>query len=245
MTAIRGRAGRELATALEHQILSGRWPTCTKIPAERTLSRRHGVSRETVRVALDELERAGLVVRRHGSGTYVAARRLEQSLLGHFSIVESLRSAGAAIETRVLSKGMTTALPTVAHELGVTEGANVLELERLRSVDGVPLMLERTWLPGQLVPTLEDADLASEGLYRTLRHRFGIVLVRAVESFEPVLLRPAEARLLGEEANRPALMLLRTTYDDRDRPIETARALLRGDRCRTLVERRVHEPARP
>lgn len=245
MTAIRGRAGRELATTLEQHILSGRWPTGTKIPAERTLSREYEVSRETVRVALDELERAGLVVRRHGSGTYVAARRLEQSLLGHFSIVESLRSAGAAVETRVLSKSMTTVLPTVAQELSVSSDAQVLELERLRSVEGVPLMLERTWLPGKLVPALEDADLASEGLYQTLRHRFGIVLVRAVESFEPVLLRPAEARLLEEESGRPALMLLRTTYDDRDRPVETARALLRADRCRTLVERRVHEPARP
>lgn len=239
------RKGRELAAKLEQRILNGRWPAGSRIPAERELAAQFQVSRQTVREALDEIERAGLVTRRHGSGTYVMPRRLEQSLLSHFSIVESLRSTGAAVGTRVLEQTTVEALPAVARDLGLRSGARVLELERLRTVDGAPFMLERTWLPAQRLPGIADADLRKEGLYALLRRRYGVVLVRAVESLEPVLLRLEEARQLEDEAGRPALMLLRTTYDTEDQPIETARAILRADRSRTLVERRVHEPDRP
>lgn len=239
------RLGRELAAALETTIYSGRWPTGMKIPAERSLAATHEVSRQTVREALDELERAGLVVRRHGSGTYVAPRKLEQSLLSHFSIVESLRQAGAKVGTSTRTEAVVDALPQIARELGLDPGAEVFELERLRTVDGAPFMLERTWLPTGLVPGLAETGIGEAGLYQTLRERYGLVLVRAVESFEPVLLHGAEAAALDEDPQQCALMLTRTTYDEHDRPVETARAILRADRCRTLVERRVHEPDRP
>jgi GntR family transcriptional regulator len=239
------RLGRELAAKLEHRVFSGRWPAGSKIPAERDLATQYQVSRQTVREALDELERAGLVTRRHGSGTYVMPRRLEQSLLSHFSIVESLRSTGAKVGTEVLEQTTVEALPAIARELALPAGSRVLELERLRTVDGAPFMLERTWLPLRRLAGIADADLTEEGLYALLRRRFGVVLVRAVESLEPVLLRPEEARHLQDEPRRPALMLLRTTYDTADQPIETARAILRADRSRTLVERRVQEADRP
>lgn len=239
------RLGRELAAKLEQSVFSGRWPAGARIPSERDLAAQHGVSRQTVREALDELERAGLLTRRHGSGTYVMPRRLEQSLLSHFSIVESLRSTGATVGTEVLEQATVKALPAIARELGLRSGTRVLELERLRTVDGEPFMLEHTWLPLRRLPGIENADLRDEGLYALLRRRFGIVLVRAVESLEPVLLRAEEAKHLQDEPGRPALMLLRTTYDTDDQPVETARAILRADRCRTLVERRVHEPDRP
>lgn len=241
---LRTSLSRSLAATLEREILSGRWPTGSKLPTERELVTRMGVSRQTVREALEELERAGLIIRRQGSGTYVAERRLEQSLLGHFSIVDALRASGATVDTTVLSSTLTTPLPTVAESLRVADDAPVLELERLRRVDGEPLMVESTWLPAQLLPGIADADLSATGLYELLRTQYGIRLVRATESFEPVVLHADEASALGVAEGAPALMLLRTTYDDADRPIEYARALLKADRCRTLVERRVEEPDR-
>lgn len=242
---LRSKLGRDLAASLEQEILSGRWATGSKLPTERELASRYSVSRQTVREALDELERACLIIRRQGSGTYVAERRLEQSFLGHFSIVDALRSSGRSIDTTLLSQAVVPALPAIAESLQLAPEAPVVELERLRGVEGSPLMLERTWLPIDRLPGIEDADLAHAGLYTTLRESYNVVLVRAIESFEPVILRADEAKLLGDQTGRPALMLLRTTYDDHDRPIETARAILRSDRCRSLVERRVHEPPRP
>lgn len=133
-----------LATDLERDILSGRRRTGTKLPTERELAQRTGVNRRVVRDALDELERAGFIIRRQGSGTYVAARRLEQSLLGHFSIVDALRSSGAEISTTIISCELGSPLPAVATDLEIEPSAPVLELERLRRVDDEPLMLERT-----------------------------------------------------------------------------------------------------
>lgn len=241
---LRTSLSRSLAATLERDILSGRWPTGSKLPTERELATRMGVSRQTVREALEELERASLIVRRQGSGTYVAQRRLEQSLLGHFSIVDALRASGASVETTVLSRALTTPLPTVAAGLEIAQDAPVLELERLRTVAGEPLMVESTWLPARRLEGIEQVDFAAIGLYELLRERYGIALVRAVESFEPVVLHADEADALGAGAGEPALMLLRTTFDADDRPVEYARALLRADRCRTLVERRVEEPDR-
>lgn len=241
---LRTSLSRSLAATLEREIATGRWPTGSKLPTERELATRMGVSRQTVREALEELERASLIVRRQGSGTYVAERRLEQSLLGHFSIVDALRASGAVVDTTVLSQTLTTAPPTVAESLAIERDAPVLELERLRRVDGEPLMVESTWLPAQLLEGVEETDFSATGLYELLRERYGIVLVRAVESFEPVVLHADEAAALGVAAGEPALMLLRTTFDAEERPVEYARALLRADRCRTLVERRVEEPER-
>jgi GntR family transcriptional regulator len=106
-------------------------------------------------------------------------------------------------------------------------------------------MLERTWLPAMILPDTAPAELAGEDWYATLRNRYGIVLVRAVESLEPVLLRPDEAECLDDTPGRPALLLLRTAFAADDRPIETSRAIVRADRCRTLLQRGVDEPDRP
>jgi GntR family transcriptional regulator len=239
---LRTPLSRSLAAALEREILSGHWRAGERLPTEREMAARASVSRQTLRDALDELERAGLIIRRQGSGTYVAARRLEQSLLGHFSIVDAIRSSGGEITTELLSQTTVPALPAVAATLSVDPEAPVLELERLRLVDGAPLMLERTWLPVERIPGIEEISLADASLYAVLREQYEIALVRATESFEPVLLRAREAEALAEQVGQPALMLFRTTYDEDDRAIEAARAVLRGDRCRTLVERRIHEP---
>ncbi|GAA4214436.1 GntR family transcriptional regulator [Actinocatenispora rupis] len=233
-----------LAASLEREILSGHWPVGSKLPTERELAARSRVSRQVVREAFDELERAGFIIRRQGSGTYVAGRRLEQSLLGHFSIVDALRSSGATITTEVLSRTVTPALPAVAASLDIDPDASVLELERLRRADGEPLMLEQTWLPADRLPGIAAAQFSDTSLYAILREEYGVLLVRATESFEPVVLHQDEARPLEVAAGSPALMLLRTTYDDAGVPMEAARALLRADRCRTLVERRVEEPDR-
>lgn len=239
---LRTPLSRALAAALEREILSGQWQAGEKLPTEREMAARADVSRQTLRDALDELERAGLILRRQGSGTYVAGRRLEQSLLGHFSIVDAIRSSGGEITTELRLQTTVPALPAVAAVLAVEPEAPVLELERLRLADGEPLMLERTWLPVERIPGIEEMWLSDASLYALLREQYGIRLVRATESFEPVVLRAPEAEALGEQVGQPALMLLRTTYDDEDRAIEAARAVLRGDRCRTLVERRIHEP---
>lgn len=238
------RLAQQLAATLEAQILDGRWKVGDRLPPERDLAGQHQVSRTVVREALEDLERSGLILRHQGRGTFVAPRRLEQSLLGHFSIVESLRASGKAVSTRLLDERVVPASPSTARDLDVEVGADVLHIERLRLADRVPFMVERTWLPLTRLPGLDALDLTERSLYEALRTEYGVVLERAVESFEPVLLTTYEADALERPAGSPALLLLRTTFDARDVPAEAARAVLRADLVRPLVERKVHEPVR-
>jgi GntR family transcriptional regulator len=242
---VQASLGRQLAAQLEERILSGGWAAGTRLPGERDLATEFGVSRSTVREALEALERSGLVVRHQGRGTHVAPRRLEQELLGHFSIVDGLRANGVLVTNRILTRRPTPASPVVARELALPAGTTVLELERIRIADGRPFMLEHTWLPLTRLPGLDTVDLRVRRLYDVLREDHGVELHRADEAFEPVILTSVEAGRLDQSPGDAALLLLRTTFDAADVPVETARAILRGDMVRPLVQRRVYERVRP
>jgi GntR family transcriptional regulator len=236
--------GQQVAAQLEERILDGVWATGTRLPGERDLAAEFGVSRSTMREALELLERSGLVVRHQGRGTHVAPRRLEQELLGHFSIVDGLRAGGVVVTNRVLTQRAAPASPVVARELTVPTGTEVLELERIRLADGRPFMLEHTWLPLSRLPGLDTVDLRTRRLYDALRTDHGVELLRADEAFEPVILTTVEAARLDQSPGDAALLLLRTTFDVADIAVETARAVLRGDMVRPLVQRRVYERVR-
>lgn len=238
------RLAQQLGATLEDQILDGRWKVGDRLPPERDLASQHGVSRSTLREALDDLERTGLIVRHQGRGTFVAPRRLEQSLLGHFSIMEALKASGRIIGGRVIGERVVPASRTMSDELQLSRGEKVLYIERLRLVDRVPFMVERTWLPLKWAAGLDAVDLTDRNLYEILVKDYGITLVRAVESFEPVVLHEDEAEFLDRPPGSPALLLLRTSFDQSDVPVVAAHAVLRADVVRTLVERKVDDPPR-
>jgi len=227
---------RRIARLLEQKIRGGDYAVGTSIPSERELCKLYGVSRITMRHALGELAQQGLLTRRQGQGTFVAAPRIESSLLGYFSFSEALRAQGLLTSTHVLNQHVEPAEPGVAVELRVPVGAPVLHLVRLRHVDGDPFALETTWLPLSRLPGADGIDFAESSLYNALKERYGVYPTRARETFEPVVLGADDARAVQAQNGTAALLLLRTTYDQTDHPVELAHALIRGDRCRVLVE---------
>jgi len=227
---------RRIARLLRAKIEAGEYAVGTRIPGERELATLYGVSRITTRHAIADLVQRGLLVRRQGRGTFVATRRVEPFLLGHFSFSEALRAQGLLTSTRVLAQRTELAAPAVAAELQVLAGAALAHLVRLRRVDGDLFAVERTWLPLGRLPGIDTVDFERHALYDVLRERYGVHPSRARETFEPVVLGAEDARTLGSKKGTAALLLVRTTYDEDDRPIEVAHALIRGDRCRVLVE---------
>ncbi len=227
---------RRIARLLEQKIRAGDYAIGASIPSERELCKLYGVSRITMRHALGDLVQQGLLTRRQGQGTFVAAPRIEPSLLGYFSFSEALRAQGLLTSTRVLAQHVQPAEPNTAVELRVPVGAPVLCLVRLRHVDGDPFALETTWLPLDRLPGADDIDFAENSLYTALKERYGVHPTRARETFEPVVLGADDARAVHAHRGTAALLLLRTTYDQADHPVELAHALIRGDRCRVLVE---------
>lgn len=230
-----------IADRAEARIRSGAWAPGTRLPPERELCRELEVSRATLRQALDELEERGLITRHQGRGTFVTRPRVQPAISGFFSIREALTARGTTVVTRVLRTETVEASRSLAADLGLLPGEPVLHLERLRLVDGEPIVLESAWLPAALFPGLEAADLAGRSLYDVLREDFGRRVAEARETIEPVILTAHECGLLEVPRHTPAILTRRVTTDRDGTIVELSQALLRGDRSRLLLVRRVEE----
>jgi GntR family transcriptional regulator len=232
----------QAAARLEELMAAGDWVPGDRLPPERDLCGHLEVSRATLRLALAELEERGLVARHQGRGTFVARPRVQQDLERFFSLGEALRSRGLELTSRVLAVGLVGAGRPLAAELGLRPGDALVRLRRLRSVDGEPLTLEDAHLPAAAFPGLEARDFSRRSLYDVLAEDFGCVVATAVETLEPVVLTRSEAALLAVPRGSPALLVRRLTSDREGRRVEHAQALLRGDRARLLLARRVAGP---
>ena len=228
-----------IASRAEARIRSGEWTPGTRLPPERELCRILDVSRSTLRLALAELEERGLITRHQGRGTFVARRRIEADATSYFTIGAALRAGGRELDTKVVKVETSPASRTIAADLGILPGDPVVHLERLRSLDREPLLLETSNLPVALFPELGRQDLEHRSLYEILHDVYGHEPSAATETLEPVMLTPHEAAQLGVGRHTPALLIRRVSVDTAGTPIEVTQALLRGDRSRFLLQRRL------
>ncbi|HEY1330824.1 MAG TPA: GntR family transcriptional regulator [Actinomycetota bacterium] len=211
-----------------------------RLPPERELAERLGVSRMTLRQALDSLERRGVVERtvgRHG-GTFVAEPKIERDLTSFSGLTHQLRRQGRHAGARVLSAAEVLATPPAAEALGVGPDETVFEIVRVRLSDDLPLALERSVFPTARFPGLLDHALEGS-LYELIESRYGAHPQRAVERLEPVLAERGVAEALGVKPGSPLILVERTAYEADDTPLEWARDLFRGDRTRLVVEARL------
>jgi GntR family transcriptional regulator len=208
------------------------------LPSERLLAQRYGVARATVTQAIDGLVSRGLVYRVHGSGTFVAEPKFRQPLT-LTSFTEDMRARGMTPGSLVRSQAIVPASEVVARHLALVPGTPVVHLERVRTADGEPMALERTHLPAQRLPGLEDADLTDASLYELLERKWGVRVAEADQWASVVRLGEEEAALLHVSAAQPALLFQRVTRDPAGTPVEYVRSLYRGDRyeVHTRLER--------
>jgi DNA-binding GntR family transcriptional regulator len=207
-----------------------------RLPPEKDLAAWFGVSRMTLRHALGELVRRGLVTRAVGrtGGTFVAQPKLEQDLTTLAGFSEQLRRAGTVAGARVLTAAERPAGPAAAAALGLGEGDGVYEVRRIRLADGRPVVLERSLFPAFRFPGMLACRLDGS-LYELLEVRYGQRPHRARESLEPVTAGVREAEALDVAEGAPLMLVERTAYARTGEPLEFARDLFRGDRTRVVV----------
>lgn len=197
------------------------------IPAERELASTFGVSRVTVRQAVQELLVAGRL-RRRGRGTVVAGPKLLQPLaLGSYT--EGVRQSGRRPGRSLVRRELFPSDARLADELGIDPGEQVVHLERVLLVDDEPVGLEDTRLPLRRFPRLLDEFDPATSLYDYIG-RCGTRFASATERIETALASPREAMLLRTNPALPMLLLNRVSVDPDSRPIERVRSLFRGDR---------------
>jgi GntR family transcriptional regulator len=238
-----GPAAAGLRDRLAREIEAGTPGPGERLGAERELAARLGVSRSTLRAALDALETAGVVhrVRGRSGGIFVAERRVERDLTSLTSLPAYMRRQGFQSGARVLSTATVGADPETAAALDVPEGALVLEVVRVRLADEQPISLERARFPADRFPGLLDRSL-SGSLYELLETAYGLRPGEAEERVEVVGATAAEARVLEVRAGSPLVSIARTAWSDDGRPFERSNDLFRADRVRIVVRVRAGDP---
>ncbi len=221
---------------LRELIDSGQLRPGDRLGSERELSEHYGVSSITVKRAVLDLAGDGLLYRVPGKGTFVSQPKMERDLSRLTSFTEEMLHHGLKPNSRVLDARIILASGSVAKNLDLSPGEKVIALERVRFANGEPLMLEKTFLPDRLFPDLLSEDLATQSLYHFITEKYGVTLVKARETIEPVIISDKEAHNLAVEAGAPGLLLELIAYTEGGEPVEYTKAIVRGDRCKYYIE---------
>jgi GntR family transcriptional regulator len=235
---VNGRLPRyhQIAQALRARIREGTLRPGARLDTQRRLATSFGVTLMTLRQALELLEREHLISRRHGLGTFVAARSIEYDILQLRRFAGDLSAKGEHVTTRLLATRFSTPDRRVADALGLGPGARVLVVARLRLVDDHPMSLQCSFLPALIGDEIVRADLARTPLHQALERTLGIVVGRAHETVSAVRLGRREARELGCPVGAPAFESERVSFDAAGAPVVFDRVFIPGDRFRITRE---------
>ena len=235
----------QLKKGIEQAVSAGVIGPGDALPSERDIAAKAAVSRVTVRKAVQDLVKSGVLVQRHGSGTFVAPRlqRVEQSLSTLTSFSEDMARRGMTVQSAWLERGLFPPSPDEMMKLGLPAGERAARVSRLRSANGTPLAIERASLSASVLP---DPDSVGASLYDALE-RTGNRPVRAVQRISAASLGDADARLLGVPSGAAGLHIERISYLATGKVIEFTRSIYRGDAYDFVVEMRLtdakQEPA--
>ena len=205
------------------------------VPTERDLALQMQTSRTTVRQALGELVIEGRLLRRQGSGTYVAEPKITWPLY-LASFTEQVRASGFKPSAEILSTKRIAATAGVAQRLHLSSRAPVYKLERLRLADNWPIAVETSWLSAARFPGLTRLIRVHGSLHAILASHYGISMQTGQESIETAPATPREAGPLRVDVGTPMLVVSRQNFDPDGAPVEFGRTWFRGDRV-TLVTR--------
>ena len=216
----------QLLAELERRLAAGAF--ADRFPTDRELTDTYGVSRQTAREAVRRLGASVALDRQAGRGTYVRPPEFEQPAGTLASLFQAIEAQGVEQRSVVRARELRTD-PAAAVDLEVAPDAPLVYLERLRLAGGVPLALDRAWLPADLAAAVLEADFGHTALYEELRVRCGLLPTSGEERISPVVPSASETRLLGLPAGCAAFNIERHTWSG-SRRLERRHTLLRGDR---------------
>jgi len=231
---------QQIKEALRSGILDGKYPPHSRMPSESELQGMFEVSRITIRQALGDLQKEGLIFKVHGKGSFVSQPKAVQNITSLQGFAEAMANAGHEIVNRVVSFNFVPANPEVAAMLRLDEGATVAEIHRVRLLNREPTSYEITFLPEALGKKLVRADLAARDIFLILENDCGIALGSADLSITAIPGRPPITRALEIKRDAPVLRVERLTYDSNSHPIDFEYLYFKGDtfQYRLRVERK-------
>jgi GntR family transcriptional regulator len=236
--AVEGRGGikyRRIWQELRRDIRSGRWQVGDRIPSEPELSAAYGVSRGTVRNAIEQLVNDGLLRKEQGRGTFVISTtsRLRKDLDWLASFTKQLRDSGIKPSTEVLEAGLTSAGQAkgrVVEGFGLVETDEVVYIRRLRRGDDVPIAIQTVYLRPERCPDILDEGTDLTQLFNLYAERYNVRIVLAHEIIRVAAASDEEATLLEVAPGDPVVIRDRVSADQDEYPFEVLHSVDRGDR---------------
>ncbi|WP_371017728.1 GntR family transcriptional regulator [Pseudalkalibacillus sp. JSM 102089] len=206
-----------------------------KLPSERELCEMYGMSRITVRQAMQELESEGFIYKQHGKGTFVAPKSYSQNLVKLYSFTEEMRKIGKIPTSKVLSFEIMKIEGDIGNKIGLEKDEEVYKVVRLRLADEEPLMYETSYMPVSKFPGLTQETLDTLPMYEVFYNDYGVLVNKAVESFSPTLIREDEAESLQTTTQQTAMLIKRFAYSNEE-IVEYTVTVARGDKFEYTIE---------
>jgi GntR family transcriptional regulator len=216
-------------TVLAGEIADGDLKVGDQLPTEDSLIVRFGVSRITVRRAIQNLVSRGLVEIRRGKGTFVAAPKITQELIELSGFVEDMHALGRKPTARVMGKDIVTADATVASQLALTKGERVVRIRRVRLADGIPLSFDETYLPLEIGKKIITNNLKVEPIFSLLERKYNVPLIEAEYKLDAVAAETDVAAALKVKPGSAIFRIERTSYSTDRRPVDYEKLHYRGD----------------
>lgn len=221
-------AYRSLASSLA----AGRWPPGSLLPSERTLAEELGVSRTTLRHALRELADAGILEPAPQRGWFVARAFISEGPNVLMGFSEGAAARGLTAGSRLVSVVKRPCSFEVADILGIPPASEVVALELVRTLDGLPVAVQSLSLPHRLVPDLDKADFSDTSLYKLVAEKYGLIPSRCDYTLQAEPAGERVAALLDIAVGSPVLVGHEITVDSQDRVMAAGQMVYRGDAYR-------------
>ena len=219
----------QIRNALRAQILDGHYAPGSRVPSESELGSRFKASRITVRQALADLQKEGLIYTLHGKGSFVSRPKAFQNVSKLQGFAEQMSGLGYDVLNQVLGLRDVPADTQVAARLGLQAGDTVTEIKRVRLLNREPVSLELTWVPQAIGKRLAQADLVTRDIFLILENDCALPLGHADLALDAVLADEATAEALRVPVGSPLLRIERLTHDSQGTPLDYEFLYFRGD----------------
>lgn len=226
---------QQIADNIEEQIFSGELQSGDRIQSEREMSQELGVNRLTVRRAFNVLVERGLVDRRHGGGTYVTTPRIERKAGELFPFTLGIRKLGMRPGIKKIAFEQIPADDSIAQVLAIPVSSLVYYIYRVRLINQEPALLEQFFVPVDRFSGFDQHDHDALSGYAIMDAEYGVKVVRAEQSLEPVVATAYEAELLKIREGDPLMLERRLSFDEHGRPVEYGKDLYRGDKFKFVT----------
>lgn len=205
------------------------------LPSEREYAEKYQISRMTARQALTKLVNDGYLTRLQGKGTFVAERKIEQPLQGLTSFSEDMRARGMVAASRILSFEIIPATIQIATQLSIQEYGPVYEIKRIRLADDVPMALETSYLPANLIKGVTE-EIINQSLYTYIEERLNLKIDYATQVIESSSANQIEAEYLQVKKGVPIMLIQRNSYLEDGTPVELVKSSYRADRYKFKIQ---------